>query len=436
MDMIRSKYSEAFRALSKKAVFSSAEGREAGIPPRMLAYFCQKGQIEKVSRGMYKIKDIDFDSAFEWGDLAYLGQVFPRMAASSRFQERQRQRRRAPDGAEHPIDHGLMPPGMGDCGLKDDDDLYGVFYPHNIWAVYADFLALEACEILNRHGEMVEDADIENLRAIYDQGRADLLASLERGAICEDGFRWIPGAPGKTSGSRWGVLNAFFPCGLLPARHELIEGSFRKIEENISPGGHPVHTGWMEDGCWVAISLDNLAEAHLARGNGDAAARYLYATLNHGTPLFTWCEERGQEAGTPKTSGDRQHLWTPVAVVRCLRDMLVMELDGGLHLALGAHRDWLASGLPLGVEHASTRYGDISYSLCFDQATRRVRGQIQFEVRSPLPWLDVHLRLPGGGQVVSLQTALVVDTQQIHEGFRWNLPQGALQFEAQIASSQ
>jgi predicted transcriptional regulator of viral defense system len=68
--MIRSKYSEAFRALSKKAVFSSAEGREAGIPSRMLAYFCLKGQIEKISRGMYKIKDLDFNSAFEWEDLA------------------------------------------------------------------------------------------------------------------------------------------------------------------------------------------------------------------------------------------------------------------------------------------------------------------------------------------------------------------------------
>lgn len=77
MGMIRSKYSEAFRALSKKAVFSSAEGREAGIPPRMLAYFCQKGQIEKVSRGMYKIKDIDFHSAFEWEDLAITALSIP-----------------------------------------------------------------------------------------------------------------------------------------------------------------------------------------------------------------------------------------------------------------------------------------------------------------------------------------------------------------------
>ncbi len=77
MGMIRSKYSEAFRALSKKTVFSSAEGRKAGIPPRMLAYFCQKGQIEKVSRGMYKIKDIDFHSAFEWEDLAITALSIP-----------------------------------------------------------------------------------------------------------------------------------------------------------------------------------------------------------------------------------------------------------------------------------------------------------------------------------------------------------------------
>lgn len=75
--MIRSKYSEAFGALVKKGVFSSREGREAGVPPRMLAYFCEKGQIEKVRRGMYKIKNLGFDSEFEWEDLAITALSIP-----------------------------------------------------------------------------------------------------------------------------------------------------------------------------------------------------------------------------------------------------------------------------------------------------------------------------------------------------------------------
>ncbi len=75
--MVRSKYSTAFKSLSKKAIFSSAQGKEAGIPSRMLAYFCSKGQIERVSRGMYKIKAWDFNDEFEWEDLALTALSIP-----------------------------------------------------------------------------------------------------------------------------------------------------------------------------------------------------------------------------------------------------------------------------------------------------------------------------------------------------------------------
>jgi len=75
--MIKSKYIAVFQTLSRRAVFSSAEGRAIGIPARMLAYFCSKGQIERIGRGMYKIRHVDFDRDFEWEDLVLTALSIP-----------------------------------------------------------------------------------------------------------------------------------------------------------------------------------------------------------------------------------------------------------------------------------------------------------------------------------------------------------------------
>ncbi|MCY3018154.1 MAG: hypothetical protein NTW87_03860, partial [Planctomycetota bacterium] len=301
------------------------------------------------------------------GDKEYLAKVYPRMAACSRWQEQQRARTRVLANSQRPLTYGLMPRGMGDAGLKDGGDLYGVFLPHNIWAVYADKLTIAAARILGKADDAAE------LERMYRVALDDLLQALDRGAIKEQEYRWIPAVPGKTCGSRWGALNAAFPCGHLPPDHELITGTIRKIESKLSPGGIPIHTGWLEKGRWVAITLDNLAEVHLQRGNGDAAARYLYATLNHGTPLYTWCEERGPEPGAKECTGDRQHLWTPVAVVRAIRDSLAMEDGKVLHLARGTARSWLGGGA-VGIKDAPTHFGRVSFEMRFDAAAQRVTG--------------------------------------------------------------
>ncbi|MEI6501282.1 MAG: hypothetical protein WCP21_09690 [Armatimonadota bacterium] len=360
------------------------------------------------------------------GDRRYLSRVFPRMLSSSRWQETQRQETRVSQGKRRPLTYGLLPRGMGDCGLLDDGDLYGVFLPHNIWAVYADRLAVEAATLLEQAEEAAE------LKGIYERGREDLLSSMERGAIQEDGYRWIPGVPGKTSGSRWGTLNALTPTGLLPADHELITGTLRKIESHVSAGGLPVHTGWMADGMWVAITLDNIAAAHLARGNGDAAANYLYATLNHGTPLYTWCEERGQEPGTEQCSGDRQHLWTPVAVVRCLRDCLVRENDGALQRGPGVPREWLGGGQAVGVDKAPTHFGPVSYQLQYDAARAVVTGEVTFPRRQSPETVTLYLRLPEGLQAVSAATPTGAELLADEGTLRWTRPGGTARFEVAV----
>ena len=358
-------------------------------------------------------------------DKKFLASVYPRMVASSRWQERQRARTRDEKG-ERTVTYGLMPRGFGDCGLMNDDDMYGVFYAHNIWTVYADKCSLEAAEILGK------DKDVAELKKIYETAFNDLLISLDRGAIKEKDYRWIPGVPNKITGSCWGALNIVSPCALLPSDHELVNGTLRKIEANISKGGQPIHTGWMADGAWVAITLDNVAEAHLARGNGDAAVKYLYSTLNHGTPLYTWCEERGLEPGTTKCSGDRQHLWTPVAVVRVIRDMLVLEKEDGLNLALGTAREWLGSGKPVGISGACTHFGMVSYQMQYDSTRSVVTGEINFAEHSHAGWAVLHIRLPKGLKVNSVDHDSKAIVLPDGLGLRWNMPRGTIKFSANI----
>ena len=366
------------------------------------------------------------------GDRDYLARVYPRMLASSRWQERERARTRiVPASGARAATYGLMPRGMGDCGLMDDADLYGIFLPHNIWSVYADKLAVEAAETLGKTG------DLDELKRIFETGRADLLTALDRGAIREAGYRWIPGVSGKTSGSRWGALNALFPCGLLPPDHELIVGTLRKIESNMSPGGIPIHTGWLADGMWVAITLDNVAEVHLVRHEGDIAARYLYATLNHGTPLVTWCEERGPEPGTTKCTGDRQHLWTPVAVVRALRDCLVMEEGDTLQLALGSPRHWLGGSGTVGVEKAATHFGPVSYALTFDRGKSQVTGSLKLdgdEARTGrCRSVVLNVRLPGGLRLKSVDSASGATVSPDGSALVWKAPRGERRFTATVS---
>jgi len=65
--MKRSKYQDLLNALLKKPIFKASDARSKGIPPRMLAHFCKKGVIERISRGLYRVTeassglDVDFE---------------------------------------------------------------------------------------------------------------------------------------------------------------------------------------------------------------------------------------------------------------------------------------------------------------------------------------------------------------------------------------
>lgn len=76
--MGKSKYDTQIQRLAKKATFTAKEARLAGIPSRMLSYFCKKGVIERISRGIYKGSEAELDMPFEWEDLALVALSIPK----------------------------------------------------------------------------------------------------------------------------------------------------------------------------------------------------------------------------------------------------------------------------------------------------------------------------------------------------------------------
>jgi hypothetical protein len=361
-------------------------------------------------------------------DKEFLAANFGRMLASARWSQKQRETTKVLDGSgRRPLTWGLMPRGMGDCGLMDGDDKFGVFYPHNFLHCFGLSLAVWAAEALGRSDVL------EELRAYHTDLHGCLMDSLEQGVIREaDGSRWIPGTPGKTCGSRWGVAEAIAPCGIIPPHHPLADGTMKKLEHEISEGGLPVNLGWLKGGVWVAIALDALSYAHLARGNSDAPSEYLYAALNHATPLFTWCEERLPEKGSGTKTGDLQHAWTPVAIARFMRDAMVMEEGMTLHLLRASARQWMSSERPLGIRDAVTHFGTVSFEVHYDADSRRVQGFVELSPPARVPRVCLHVRLEEELKIASfhaLPDAVLDDTRTV---IVWEQANGTMSFHADV----
>lgn len=285
----------------------------------------------------------------------FLKKYYKRMYASTMFNYKSRQ---STKNATKVAQRGLMQRGMGDCGMADNGDFYGVFYPHNCMAVGADGLTLEAAKILGKK------KDITLLEKIYNEARADLIKSISENLIQKGDLKVIPSVPNCETSSVFGCLYAFYPCKLVDADNKMIRDTFKYLESfKITDGGLHEGTGWMHDGVWVAMSLNDMARTYLRMGEYETARKYLYPVLNHATPVVTWCEERGSEKNSERKSGDWQHLWTPLAVTQYITEALCFEDDDTMHLMAGIMPEWIGNDKKINVEGYITSLGKTDISL-------------------------------------------------------------------------
>lgn len=76
--MKQSKYQSLLDPLLKEPIFRASEARSRGIPARMLAHFCQKGLIERVGRGLYRVVGASSGINFDFEGLVLTAWSIPR----------------------------------------------------------------------------------------------------------------------------------------------------------------------------------------------------------------------------------------------------------------------------------------------------------------------------------------------------------------------
>jgi hypothetical protein len=100
-------------------------------------------------------------------------------------------------------------------------------------------------------------------------------------------------------------------------------------------------------------------------GQGEKAAEILYAYANHASPLRAWREEqppKGEKTKEPFV-GDMPHNWASAEFIRLVRNLLVLERGGELHLLEGLPRPWLAPGAKTALRGVATDFGPVTMTL-------------------------------------------------------------------------
>ncbi|MBQ8495968.1 MAG: hypothetical protein IJ489_00735 [Clostridia bacterium] len=336
-------------------------------------------------------------------DRDFLETWYPRMLASALFNCKARATtKNSPKKSER----GLMPRGMGDCGMMNGGDYYGVFYPHNAMSVGSDFKVLEAARILGK------TEDIAVLEALCEDAKNDLLTSVRENLRSVEGGLMMPAVAGAPISSIYGCMYPFFPAKLVSADEPMIQGAVKYIEsKQQSEGGLPLGTGWMKDGLWIAMALGMIARSYLRLGLYKEARKYLYPALNHASPFVTYCEERGGEKGTTKKSGDLQHLWTPLSIGQYMTDAFWFE-DDVIHVFAGILPEWLIEGKKIGLYGFRTHYGKTDISITCDD------GTYSFELKTERPMeKKMILHLPLDENDIKDIEIDVIDKTEISERF-------------------
>jgi hypothetical protein len=335
------------------------------------------------------------------GDPDWLRTVWPHVERG--FEYIRKLRKMASEDPTAP-NAGLIPAGFSDGGLAGRVPEYTNIY----WTLAGMRAAVEAARWLGL------DREAEDWQAEYD----DFMRTFRRAAkrdMREDGrgnrylpIRMVydPAIPPQKA--QWAFLHALFPGKVFSPDDPLVQGNMAMLKA-VEDEGLVLDTGWLKDGIWTYFG-SFYGHAWLCLGEGEKAARTLYAFGNHASPLLAWREEQKPVGQGNQMVGDMPHNWASAEFIRLVRHTLLLERGHDLHLFEAMPPSWARPGAVLRLRDIVTEFGPVTLDFRVSKDGSTAHLKLEPPQRTPPQRIVLHLNgWSGRSGTIELPTRGAVD---------------------------
>jgi len=259
------------------------------------------------------------------------------------------------------LNYHLSPEGFGDGGIG-----FTAEFTNNYWLLAGVKAAVEAARWL---GE-TNDAEV------WEREYADFEQVFQK-AIARDaktdgqGNRYIPAVMGPAvpehpTRGQWAFCQGVYPGRVFSKDDPLMLGTLKMLE------AHEVEGGIVEDSGWIGIwSQCGSFYGHdwLWLGDGQKAARLLYAFADHASPVWNFREEMPHQVKQcevfpfDRGSGDMPHVSASAEFIRLVGHLLAFDRGAELHLFEGLPPEWLKPGMTTRLNGLVTPFGPLTLEL-------------------------------------------------------------------------
>ena len=299
----------------------------------------------------------------------------------------------------------------------DNERITGHVTGHNFWAMAGLRGAIQLAEAVG------DEASAARFRRIQETFRQALLKRL--GEITAISGGYIPPGLDELGGQDWGNLLSVYIGRTLEPYDPWVSRTQDVVRQKFREG---IMTYSDQRALHHYVTF-NVIQTSLIRGEQRQVIEDLYAILLHTSATnagFEWTIEPwdNRDFGYNLTP----HGWFAARYRTLIRNLLVREWKGDLHLLSALSPRWIGPGKRVAVRNAPTDFGTLSFSLNCDSAGATLTLDTRF--RTPpkavwvhLPWWLNTRSVKADGKPVSFRFDAVKVDPSVHElRFDWVQP--------------